>query len=85
MGKEIKRHPKDSMPRLVDTSPTNRSMANANRKSSGATGEPSNIEAKWNPGTRTQRWDELWRRILGDLFQAGEKSAAPDPKKVNDG
>ena len=55
------------------------------RTESGATGEPSNIEAKWSPGTRTQSWDELWRRILCDLFQAAEKTAAPDPKKVNDG
>ena len=44
-------------------------MAQAHNKVGGAPENPSTISVEWSPGSRTQSWDALWRRVLGDILQ----------------
>lgn len=45
-------------------------MADKNKKGRGTRGRRLNIVAEWRPGSRTQSWDALLKRILGDVLQA---------------
>jgi len=44
------------------------SQERADRKSKDRTSGSIVVHEEWQHGPRTRAWDELWRRILGELF-----------------
>ena len=37
--------------------------------------KPLKVAVEWTPGARTIAWEELWRRILIDVFQEMPKNS----------
>jgi len=37
--------------------------------------KPLKVTTEWNMGTRTIAWEELWRRILIDVFRTKPKNS----------